>query len=202
MASFPRSEAEIIALAQSITAGLTANAATYPAPPVLPVDLQTLVDSFNTLSDDAVAARAASEQATGTKEAGLEEVVNAMNSILRYAENTVDFDDDQLKLLGWAGRHARTPLDPPGQPRTLEAPQQGDDWVFLDWKKPTDGGTLAAYKIERREMPAGAWQEVKTVFESEATLTGQERGKQWEYRVIAANKAGDGPVSNTVAVVL
>ncbi len=32
--------------------------------------------------------------------------------------------------------------------------------------------------------------------------TNQERGKEWEYRVIAANKAGDGPVSNTVAAVL
>ncbi len=202
MASFPRSEAEIIALAQNMVAGLTANAATYPAPPVLPADLQTLVDSFNTLSDDSVAARAASEQATATKEAGLEEVVNAMQSILRYAENTVDFDDDQLKLLGWAGRRARTPLDPPGQPRTLEAPGQGEGWIFLDWKKPTDGGTVAAYKIERREMPAGAWQEVKTVFETEATLTGQERGKELEYRVIAANKAGDGAVSNTVAAVV
>lgn len=202
MARFPRSEAEIVALAQNIIAGLTANAGTYPAPPVLPADPETLVDSFNTLSDDAVAARAASEQATATKEASLEEAVNAMQSILRYAENTVDFDDDQLKLLGWGGRRARTPLDPPGQPRTLEAPRQGEGWVFLDWKKPTDGGTVAAYKIERREQPSGAWQEVKTVFESEATLTGQERGKEWEYRVIAANKAGDGPVSNTVAVVL
>lgn len=202
MARFPRSEAEIVALAQSIVAGLTANAAVYPAPPVLAVDLQALLDSFNTLSDDTVAARAAAEQATGAKDAGLEEMVNAMNSILRYAENTVDFDDDQLKLLGWAGRHPRTPPEPPGQPRTLEAPRQGEGWVFLDWKKPIDGGTVAAYKIERREMPAGAWQEVKTVFESEVTLTGQERGKEWEYRVIAANKAGDGPVSNTVAAVL
>ncbi len=202
MARFPRSEAEIVALSQSIIAGLTANAAVYPAPPVLPVDLQALLDSFNTLSDDTVAARAAAELATGTKDAGLEEMVNAMNSILRYAENTVDFDDDQLKLLGWAGRRPRTPPEPPGQPRTLEAPRQGDVWVFLDWKKPIDGGTVAAYKIERREMPSGSWQEIKTVFESEVTLTGQERGKEWEYRVIAANKAGDGPASNTVAAVL
>jgi len=61
---------------------------------------------------------------------------------------------------------------------------------------------VAAYKIERRETPVGDWQEIKTVFESEATLTGQDRGKHWEYRVVAANKAGDGPVSNTVAAVL
>ena len=36
----------------------------------------------------------------------------------------------------------------------------------------------------------------------EVTLTGKERGIDLEYRVIAGNKAGDGPASNTVAVVL
>ncbi len=38
--------------------------------------------------------------------------------------------------------------------------------------------------------------------ESEITLSGQERGKEWEYRVIAVNKAGEGTPSNTVMVVL
>jgi hypothetical protein len=32
MARFPRTEAEVIALAQSMVSGLTANAAVYPAP--------------------------------------------------------------------------------------------------------------------------------------------------------------------------
>ena len=36
MARFPKPEAEIVALAQAMVSGLTANAATYPAPPVLP----------------------------------------------------------------------------------------------------------------------------------------------------------------------
>ena len=38
--------------------------------------------------------------------------------------------------------------------------------------------------------------------ESEITLTGQARGKEWEYRVIAVNKAGEGEPSNTVMAVL
>ena len=38
--------------------------------------------------------------------------------------------------------------------------------------------------------------------ESEITLSGQERGKEWEYRVIAVNRAGEGAPSNTVMVVL
>ena len=40
------------------------------------------------------------------------------------------------------------------------------------------------------------------MYESGIVLINQERGKEWEYRVIAGNKAGDGPASNTVAVVL
>ena len=202
MAQFPRAEGEILVLAQNLIAGLTANAATYPAPPVAPAALQAVLDSFNTLQADAAAAKAAAEQATTLKVAGLEELTDAMKSDLRYAENTVNFDDDQLKLLGWAGRKAAAALEAPGQPRNLEAPRQGDGWVFLDWKAPIDGGAVSAYKIERRERPAGPWEEIKTAYDSEITLIDQVRGKDWEYRVIAGNKAGAGPASNTVMVVL
>ncbi|UCC29353.1 MAG: fibronectin type III domain-containing protein [Phycisphaerales bacterium] len=38
--------------------------------------------------------------------------------------------------------------------------------------------------------------------ERQTTLSGQERGKEWEYRVIAVNKAGEGEASNTVMAVL
>jgi hypothetical protein len=38
--------------------------------------------------------------------------------------------------------------------------------------------------------------------ESEATLNNQERGKEWEYRVIAVNKAGEGAPGNTVGAVV
>ncbi len=38
--------------------------------------------------------------------------------------------------------------------------------------------------------------------ESEITHTNQERGKEWEYRAIAVNKAGEGLPSNTVMAVL
>jgi len=81
-----------------------------------------------------------------------------------------------LKLIGWAGRKERTPLAPPGQARLLESPKQGEGWLFLDWKKPSDGSAAAAYKVMRRERPAGPWEEVATAVVSEATLVEQTCG--------------------------
>jgi len=202
MARFPEREAEIKALAQNIVTGLAANAADFPSPPVASLALAALLDSFITLCDEQVAAQAAAEQVTATKVAGLEELAIAMRADLRYAEDAVNYDDAKLTALGWGGKAAPTALQVPGQPRSLEAPRQGEGWVFLDWKKPVDGGAVAAYKIERRERPAGPWTLVSMAIESEATLNNQERAKDWEYRIIATNKAGDGVPSNTGAAVL
>jgi len=202
MARFPSREAEIKALAQNIVTGLAANAADFPAPPVTSVALAALLTSFITLCDEQVAAQAAAEQVTATKIAGLEELVIAMRADLRYAEDAVNYDNAKLTALGWGGKAAPTALQVPGQPRALEAPRQGEGWVFLDWKEPADGGAVAAYKIERRERPAGDWGLVSMAIESEATLNNQERGKDLEYRVIATNKAGESTPSNTVSAVL
>ncbi len=199
MARFPDRVGQIKELAQSIIAGLTDAAVTYPAPPVTPVELQALLDSLVTSTDEWVAAQAAAEQATVTKNAGLEELTDAMKAVLRYAEHTVAHDDALLTLLGWGGMAAPISLQPPGQVRLLEIPRQGEGWVFLDWKKPSEGGAVASYKIERRERPTGAWTLISLAYESEATLTGQVSTTAWEYRVVAGNKAGNGPPSNIIA---
>jgi len=202
MARFPTSEPEILALAQAMVSGLTDNVTVYAAPPVTLADLGNLISTYVNEKNDTVAAQAAAEQATATKDEALQGLVDAMKADLRYAENTVDFDDDSLKLLGWGGRHAKTSLEEPGQPRSLEAPQQGDGWVFLDWKAPVDGGAVAAYKVQRRERASGPWSDVGLAVETEITLANQERGKEWEYQVIGVNKAGEGAPSNIAMAVL
>jgi hypothetical protein len=202
MARFPRTEAEIVALAEAMITGLTDNAVLYPAPPVAVLDLTAAKTAYITTLNAAIAAKAVAEAATTAKDDVLEDLVEAMKSDIRYAENTVDFDDDKLKLIGWAGKKAPTALQPPGQTRLLEAPRQGDGWVFLDWKAPIDGGAPSAYKVMRRERPAGAWEDVATAVITEATLVEQPKGKELEYRIIAVNKAGDGEPSNTAMVVL
>ena len=51
-----------------------------------------------------IAAVAAAEAATGSKDDALENLTDAMKSDIRYAENKVDYDDDKLKLIGWTGQ--------------------------------------------------------------------------------------------------
>ena len=55
---------------------------------------------------------------------------------------------------------------------------------------------------QRRERLAGEWSDVATAMESEITLNGQTRSKEFEFRVLAANKVGDGEASNSVIAVL
>jgi hypothetical protein len=202
MAQFPRTEAEIAVLAQEMISGLAANAATYPAPPVNLMELSMMRSAYVMAQNAVIAAQAAADAAYTDKDAALEALAEGMKKDLRYAENTVDFDDDQLKLIGWAGRSASTHLTPPGQTRLLEAVKQGEGWIMLDWKAPADGGKPAAYKVQRRERPSGPGEEAATAVMTEATLVEQPRGLELEYRVIAINKAGEGLESNTIMAVL
>jgi len=90
----------------------------------------------------------------------------------------------------------------PGQVSTLEVRQEGPGWVALVWKAPFDGGTVAAYRIQRRKRDTGHWMDVGTSVETMVKLDGQQDGVELEYRVIGVNAAGEGPTSNIVRVVL
>jgi len=202
MPRFPKKEAEIAALAERLWRGLWTNLPVYPKPPVHFILLRAKSLIYKNRRDSFLAKKAAAEQTTTDKDQALEELIEAMKADIRYAENTVNYDDDKLKLIGWAGKKAATALQPPGQSRLLEAPKQGDGWVFLDWKAPLNGGRPKAYKIQRRLRGSGNWQDVATAIVTEATLVEQPQKQELEYRIIAVNKAGEGEPSNTVMVVL
>ncbi|NJL81991.1 MAG: fibronectin type III domain-containing protein [Chloroflexaceae bacterium] len=202
MARFPISEPEIVALAQASINGLKTNTDFYPSPPIDPVELSVKLETYLQAREAAITAQAAAQQATAAKNESLQELIDDLKSDLRYAEIAVDYNDAQLKLLGWGGRRERTSLQPPGQSRSLEAPRQGEGWVFLDWKEPTEGGTVAAYKVQSRPRTTETWQESGTAIASEITLVNQPRNTPLEYRVVAINKVGEGQPSNTVAVTL
>lgn len=199
---FPKTEAEIIALAQNMIAGLPENP-NFPSPPISSSDLQNLLTAAIGLSDAQVMAQAAAKQATDAKQAGFAALITAMKTILHYAEDAVHGDDAKLAELGWGGKSAPHPLQAPGQPRLLEVRQQGAGQLLLDWKKSADGGAAASYKIERRELTeGGTWALAGMSIDIEVMLYNQERGKELEYRVIAVNHAGESASSNTVTAVL
>lgn len=201
MARFPVRESEIIALAHQIIAGFTANPKLFATPPVPTPQLQQELTAFLADCDSANQTDAQASAAHAKKDGSGETLKAGMTSALRYAENTVA-SPEQLGLIGWSGPRAASALQAPGQPRALEAVRQGAGWVFLDWKEPADGGKPAAYHIQRRELPGGDWTPAGLAVISEATVTGQPTGKSLEYRVQAVNKAGEGPASNVVDVVL
>jgi len=131
---------------------------------------------------------AAAKRATSTKDEALEALTDAMKADLRYPENTVNFDDDKLKLLGWGGRKAGTSLEPPGQARTLEAPREGEGrkrGLYQASESPSetglsplsaDGGKVASYKIERRERPEGRWSIAGTAMDDRSSSCKRSEG--------------------------
>ncbi len=96
MARFPSKEADVFALAQQMMSGLAANAAVYPSPPCLRAsthrqavtvaDLGAAFGAYMTANNAAVAAQAAAEQATTTKDEALEALTDGMRADLRYAD--------------------------------------------------------------------------------------------------------------------
>jgi hypothetical protein len=199
---FPKTESEIIALAQKMISGFTNNP-NFPNPPITPEQLQTRLDTTITSSDEQVRTQAAAKQATDAKQTNFDLMIADMKTMLHYAEDTVHDDDSKLSEVGWGGRSEPHALQVPGQPRLLEVLQQGQGWLTLDWKKPADGGAPASYRIERRELAdGGTWTLAGMAMDIEITLNDQKRGKEWEYRVIAVNKAGESEPSNTVSALL
>ena len=200
---FPYREADILRLATDIAAGLAAHTDVFPAPPFSPEDFQQALAEHDGRREAAIQARGSAVQRTEEKEQSLSRVQDMAKSVIRYAENRTHGDDGKLQLLGWGGRRARmlAVMDPPAQVRTLEVIREGTDWVFLDWKEPVGGGEVAAYRVQRRTRD-GDWSDVGMSVESEVTLNGQQAGVEYEYRVIAVNKAGEGPASNTARAVL
>ena len=97
---FPVSEAETAALIQEMIDGLANNVTLYPSPPLVPIALSTSLATYMARKKDAVAAEALSQQAFTDKNEALQIMIDDMKQDLRYAENTVNYDDDKLKLIG------------------------------------------------------------------------------------------------------
>jgi hypothetical protein len=202
MARFPKSEAEIRTLGNDLVSGLRTHVDDFPNPPVPPDELEATLNEYVEAREAAGSATGAATEAIAVKQEKLEALTDQMKSNLRYAENTVKYDNGKLEKLRWGGRGSSTPLDAPGQVQSLTAPREGAGWIFLEWQAPLDGGTPGAYRIQRRLFENPEWEEAGMSMDTTALLRGQLRGVTWLYQVIAVNKAGEGVPSYNVTAVL
>lgn len=207
MPRFPSRESDVIMLANAMISGYTTSPAEFPSADV--PSLQTALDNYGAAKADQLDKQALAQLATDKKDEKLEGLVDFMKTELKQSEVDVASDPAKLELIGWGPKAPAQPSDPPGQPRALDPVIQGPGTLFLDWKPPASGtgGTVRTYLVERREEPAGGgsptdWHQVGIALESELHLTGQPRGQQLEYRILAINAGGNSVPSNTAAVVL
>jgi hypothetical protein len=202
MARFPKSEAEIAALAQRLIHGLTNGGEDFPSPPASPEELQAALAAYIAAKDATVTADKAAAESYTTKDDALDELVDLMKADIRYAEVAVRDSAEKLRQIGWSAPRGRKSLELPGQVRSLGTLQEGDGWVILDWKEPTDGGRVSAYRVRCKKSNGGSWKDAGMAVETRILLSDQERGVELTYEVVAVNKAGVGEPSNIVTAVL
>jgi len=207
MPTFPKSEAEVVALAETMIAGYTAHAADFPS--VTVADLQTALTTFQTNLQNQANAKALAQIATETKSQKLEALVALMKDDLKLSEVDVSSDPVKLSEIGWGPKTPPTPIAAPGQPTNLVAILEGPGCLTLKWDKPASGsgGAVRNYLIERSDQPAGGgipgpWTLITSVYEAQIYLTAQPRGIEMQYRVKSSNTAGESLPSNVATVVL
>lgn len=202
MARFPKREAEIATLAAEIINGLTENAEDFPSPPITVEELQARLDTYRKAHDAAVIAQSAAAEAFDIKENALDSMCDDMRLVLHYAEHAVGKDEVKLGALGWGVRKSASKPQPPGPARSLEVKREGPGWIYLDWKRPSEGGLVGGYHVQVSHSEGGEWKQVHMCFDTMAVLTEQERGVDLIYRVVTFNKTGEGLASNTVTATL
>ncbi len=200
MPTFPRTEVEIIALAQLVAEGLGRMAEDFPSPPISANDLQASITEYTVELNATIEADMASKARHAAKDKAFEATVDGVKRILKYAEATAK-SPEKLEGLSWSRRRDKTPLKVPGEVRNIAMGNQGENWVVLSWNPPVEGGLTAAYQIQRKQAN-GAWEDAGVATETEYVVANQPRGVDLSYHVIAVNKAGRGQPSGVVTAVL
>ena len=135
-----------------------------------------------------------------TKNQVLKKLTGLLKSNIHYAEAVTQRNDEQLKLLGWAGRSAPTPMQVPGTIEQFQATRTEPGTIKLTWQPPSKGGKVAAYKVQELNRTLGIWQTVETALAREVVLSHRQSREALAYRIVPCNRAGDGTPSNTLEV--
>uniref|UniRef100_A0A915DDF3 Twitchin n=1 Tax=Ditylenchus dipsaci TaxID=166011 RepID=A0A915DDF3_9BILA len=96
--------------------------------------------------------------------------------------------------------NCKEPYDTAGKPGKPEVTDWGKDHADLKWTPPTDdgGAPIEEYVVEMKEKFSPQWKEVLTVPADcpQATVGNLHEGEEYEFRIVAKNKAGKGTPSD------
>ncbi|XP_066902673.1 immunoglobulin-like and fibronectin type III domain-containing protein 1, partial [Halyomorpha halys] len=96
---------------------------------------------------------------------------------------------------------AKNPFDVPGKPGRPMLRNWDKDFVDLEWAQPDDdgGAPISKYIIQMRDKDERNWVDALTVpgERTAGKVTSVVEGHEYEFRVVAVNKAGPGPHSDT-----
>ena len=182
----------------------TAHGADFPSVEV--ADLSTVLANYKSQRNTQENARSQAQIATVTKDEKLEGLVDLMKNDLKMSEVDVAADPEKLTEIGWGPRQDPQSIIAPNSPTELHPIAEGQGTIALVWEKPEGGGPVRNYIIERRQQAQGgefgAWSLCNTTYNTDINLTDQPDNVRLEYRVKAANAAGESMPSNTISVVL
>ncbi|ODM93780.1 Twitchin [Orchesella cincta] len=112
----------------------------------------------------------------------------------------VNDEGDSDPLTTDAAIVAKNPFDEPGKPGTPEITDYDNVSVDLKWTAPkSDGGApIEKYIIERKDKYKPDWEKAGEVPGNELTgkVTDLKEGGEYQFRIVAVNKAGPGPSSD------
>jgi hypothetical protein len=209
MAVFPKAENDVVALAQQIVDGLTNHAGDFPSVNHLEaVHLDDTLTNYKGLRTQQDNAKSQAQIATVTKQEGYQELIILMKNALKKAETDSVIDPEKLSEIGWGPKSDPTPINSPGTPTELEAAKEGEGTVVLRWTKPPfdTNKPVRNYIIERRQQlpdkTFGPWELAQTTYDAEMRLMDQPIEVRLEFRIKAANAAGESMPSNSAAVTL
>ncbi|MFA5239089.1 MAG: hypothetical protein WC476_05185 [Phycisphaerae bacterium] len=127
MPKFPNREAEVVALAETMVAGLTAHAADFPS--VDAVSLQTALTNYKSQRQSQEDARSQAQIATVTKDEQLDALTELMKNDLKLSEVDVADDPEKLTEIGWGPRQDPQPIVAPGSPTDLHPISEGQGTI-------------------------------------------------------------------------
>lgn len=117
MPRFPKKEADVVAQADAVIVGYTANPTVFPNADL--AGLQAVRSSYQTGKDDQLDAQAKAQLATETKDGLLDSLETKMQTELKQSEVDTASGAEKLTLIDWGPKASPTASSAPGQPRAF-----------------------------------------------------------------------------------